>query len=100
MRATGRAVLYASSKKQAALEGHKGHSLFTYVLLEGLKGRADLAVPGRGRDRQITVDEFASYLEGEVPSLSRKIFGYEMFPMRDMMGNSFPITLLPRGTAK
>ncbi|MCP4694022.1 MAG: hypothetical protein GY859_38665, partial [Desulfobacterales bacterium] len=97
--ATGRAVLYASSKKQAALEGYRGHSLFTYVLLEGLKGMADLAAPGRGRDRQVTVDELAVYLEGEVRSLSRKVFGYEMVPMRDMMGHSFPITLLHKGAA-
>jgi len=91
MRATGRAVLYASSKQQYALEGYEGHSLFTYVLLEGLKGAANS--DGNG-DKDITVDELAIYIDKKVPELSKSVFGYEMFPMRDMQGNSYPITLI------
>jgi WD40 repeat protein len=41
MRATGRAVIAASTERQFALEGHAGHGVFTYVLLQGLRGEAD-----------------------------------------------------------
>jgi hypothetical protein len=33
-RATGRATIVASTDSQPALEGYKGHGMFTYVLLE------------------------------------------------------------------
>jgi WD40 repeat protein len=95
IRATGRAVLYASSEKKMALEGYQKHSLFTHVLLEGLKGAADRSVAGGAGDKQITIDELAAYLGERVPKLSKSHFNYEMFPMRDMQGQSFPITLLP-----
>src|SRR5690606_16598077 len=40
-RATGRTTIAASSETQVAVEGYKGHGVFTWVLLEGLR-RADL----------------------------------------------------------
>lgn len=87
---TGRAILAASSDRQFALEGFEGHGLFTWVLLEGLRGRADLM--GNG-DRSIDVSELADYLEEEVPRMSRKRWRYEMIPTRDLQGHSFPIGL-------
>ncbi|MCX5842562.1 MAG: caspase family protein, partial [Deltaproteobacteria bacterium] len=40
-RAVGSTILSASTSIQEALEGYQGHGLFTYVLAEGLKGKAD-----------------------------------------------------------
>ena len=78
-----------------ALEGYNEHSLFTYVLIDGLKGRADHIGPAGAGDKQITVDELSAYLEEQVPALSKSTFDYEMFPMRDIQGQSFPITIAP-----
>ena len=40
-RAVGSTILSASTSIQEALEGYNGHGLFTYVLTEGLSGKAD-----------------------------------------------------------
>ena len=91
MRATGRAVIAASTEKQFALEGHKGHGIFTYVLLEGLRGEADTRGQKNG---DVSVDELATYVAEEVPRLTLEKWGYEQFPMRDIQGQSFPIGLV------
>jgi hypothetical protein len=93
MRATGRAVIAASTERQFALEGHLGHGVFTYVLLRGLRGEADAQ---GDRDDAITVDELSAYVAREVPKISLQKWGYEMFPMRQFGGLSFPIALVPR----
>ncbi len=92
MNKTGSAVLYASSDQDYALEGYKGHSLFTWVLLEGLKGKADTSAPGSPGHGEVSVSELANYLEDMVPMISHQAFGFETFPMRDVRGHSFPIT--------
>jgi uncharacterized caspase-like protein len=60
MRATGRAVLAASSDKQLALEGHQGHGFFTFALLQGLKGQADL-----NKNGEISTLELAQSVRGK-----------------------------------
>ena len=88
MKFTGRTILAASTENQNALEGHKGHGVFTYVLLQGLKGNADR--PGEGRG-VITIDELADYARKEVPTITMKKWGFEQIPMRNMHGDPFPI---------
>lgn len=91
-RATGRATIVASSKTQVALEGYEGHGVFTYALLEGLKGEADRKA-GNG-DGQISINEVAQYIGDEVPRITLKQFGYEQFPMQNLHGNNFPVGVI------
>ena len=85
-RATGHATLAASSDSQSALEGYEGHGVFTYVLLEGLKGEAD-----SNDDGFVTLLELASYVENEVPERSYEKWGYEQVPQKDLRRQDFPI---------
>jgi uncharacterized caspase-like protein len=74
-RAIGSAVFSASSDTQQALEGYKGHGLFTYVLMEGLQGKADLK-----KDGFITIYGLADYVGEEVVKLSEEIFKRQQTP--------------------
>ncbi len=62
-------VFSASSDTQLALEGYKGHGLFTYVLIEGLNGKADIK-----KDGYITVLGLADYVEENVVRISEDVF--------------------------
>jgi len=84
-RATGRATLVASSEDQVALEGYKGHGVFTYTLIEALRGE------GYGRDNKITIKELASYIEDVLPDRTYDKWGYEQVPQSNISGNDFPI---------
>ncbi|MGA2079208.1 MAG: caspase family protein [Holophaga sp.] len=84
-RAIGSAVFAASSDTQQALEGYQGHGLFTWVLVQGLQGRADLK-----KDGFITVLGLADYVEEEVPRLSEAVFKRLQSPTIQT-GTNFPI---------
>jgi len=84
-RATGRATIVASSKDQVALEGYKGHGVFTYTLLEALRGK------GYGTDNKITIKELALYIEDILPDRTYEKWGYEQVPQSNITGNDFPI---------
>jgi hypothetical protein len=88
MRTSGRTFLAASSENQPAIEGYKGHGVFTFALIQGLKGQADRKGRGEG---VITIDELADYVRQEVPKITSKKWGYEIIPMRNIMGDPFPI---------
>jgi uncharacterized caspase-like protein len=88
-RITGRAVLAASASTQMALEGHQGHGVFTYALLEGLKA-AD-----RNNNGLIEVSELGDFVEETVTKITKERWGYEQFPVRDLKGQSFPISRKP-----
>jgi hypothetical protein len=88
MRATGRNVLAASSDSQLALEGYRGHGVFTYALLQGLRGQADR----RGdRDGTVDIDELAEFVSERVPQITMEHWHYEQIPMRKLEGDPFPI---------
>ncbi len=74
-----------------ALEGYQGHGVFSFVLLEGLKGEADRQ---GNRNRRVSVTELAEYLGEEVPRITQMLWGYEQFPTRELSGRSFPLTVL------
>ncbi len=86
-RATGHATLAASSDTQSAMEGYNGHGIFTYVLLEGLGGKAD-----SNNDGYVSLSELANYVESEVPNRSYDKWGYEQVPMKDLRKQDFPLT--------
>jgi WD40 repeat protein len=84
-RAVGRATIAASSRNQAALEGYEGHGVFSYILIEGIRGKA------ANTDGQITINRLAAFIEETLPSLTYKKWGYEQIPQRSLIGNDFPI---------
>lgn len=84
-RAMGRTVLSASSDDAPALEGYRGHGVFTYALLDGLQG-AD--TNGNGL---IEVTELAAFIDQQVPDLSFKAFKMRQIPQMKIVGNSFPV---------
>lgn len=85
-RAVGSTVLSASTSIQEALEGYNGHGLFTFVLAEGLQGKAD-----KGRTGYVKTTELADYVDNEVPLLAEKIFKKAQYPTISISGQAFPI---------
>jgi len=84
-RAMGRTVLSASTDDAPALEGYKGHGVFTYALLEGLNS-AD--ANGNGL---IEVTELATYIDQKVPDLSYQAFKLRQIPQMKIVGSNFPL---------
>jgi WD40 repeat protein len=85
-RAVGSSVFSASADTEQALEGYKGHGLFTYVLLEGLQGKADFK-----KDGFITVKGLDLYTGERVMTLSEEVFKRQQNPMIETGVNDFPI---------
>ena len=85
-RAVGSTILSASTSVQEALEGYQGHGLFTYVLSEGLKGKAD-----KGKTGYVRTTELADYVDNEVPVLAEKVFKRAQYPTISISGQAFPI---------
>lgn len=85
-RATGHAILAAASDSQSAMEGYNGHGVFTYVLLDGLAGKAD-----SDGDGFVTLTELSNYVENQVPELSYEKWGYEQVPQKELRRQDFPI---------
>ncbi|MFO1433522.1 MAG: caspase family protein [Candidatus Competibacteraceae bacterium] len=86
MQSTGRVILAGAGNQQMALEGYQGHGHFSYTVIAGLDGKADL-----DRDRTILISELATFLDNEVP----RITGGRQYPMSDYRGMAFPIGLTP-----
>lgn len=86
-RATGTHWLTASGSEQFASEfAQLGHGTFTWVLLEGLSGKAD-----GGGDGKITVKELDAYLQERVPEVTAKYKGTPQYPASYGFGNDFPV---------
>ena len=85
IRATGRTVLTASREADPALEGYRGHGIFTYALLEGL------ALADDNRNGTVEMSELSRYLGNEVPELSRKAFGWRQIPQMKQVGSDFAL---------
>ena len=91
VRATGRAVISASTDSQVALEGYKGHGIFTYALLQSLK-QAD--VKDGNRDGVTSTGEIANFIQEFVPDVTYKKWGYEQVPQVNLHGRSFPVAVV------
>ena len=89
-RSTGTFFLTASQDAQYANEvGNLKHGLFTYALLEILKGEV-----GDNGDMKITINEIKSYVEDRVPELSEQFRGSPQYPTSYSFGQDFPIVIL------
>ena len=88
-RAVGSTILSASTSDQEALEGYKGHGLFTYVVVEGLNGAAD-----GDKDGFVKTLELADYVDNQVPELAERVFKHKQFPIVSPTGQGFPLTKL------
>ncbi len=73
--ACGSSVLTASQSVEDAIEGFKGHGLFTYTLVEGLDCRADT-----NNDRFVTLSELKGFLERTVYMRSKSHFNQKQIP--------------------
>ena len=88
-RSAGVHVLASAGSEQYAGEfASLGHGIFTYLLLEGLSGKAD----GAPKDGKVTVYEIKSYLDDQVPEMTRKIKGHSQYPNTFSRGSDFPIS--------
>ena len=72
---SGRAFFYASTNQDIALEGYNNHSLYTALLLDGLRGSAS------GDDAHVSLFELAEYLEKTMPDVSEEHFKFRLYPM-------------------
>jgi len=72
----GKLVLAAAKEDQKALEDETlGHGVFTYFLLQGLTGKADL-----DSDYRITAEELFKYVSKEVERFAREQIGGRQTP--------------------
>lgn len=84
-RAMGRTVLSAATDEAPALEGYKGHGVFTYALLDALN-RSDA-----NKNDLIEVTELAGHVDAQVPDISHKAFGFRQVPQMKIVGSNFPL---------
>lgn len=85
-KSTGKVVITSSATNQQSWEDEtelKG-GIFSYFLLEGLKGKA-------GRDVWIKADDLANYIKDNVPKAARKLKGMEQSPQVSGKGD-FAVT--------
>lgn len=85
IQATGRTVLTAATSDRPALEGYKGHGVFTYAIIDGL-ARAD-----RNGNGLIEVTELAGYVDAAVPEITQKAFGQRQLPQMSIQGSDFAL---------
>jgi uncharacterized caspase-like protein len=87
-RSKGRAIVTASRPSEVSLElPELGHGIFTYYLVNGLKGGADL-----NRDGLVTLQELYEYLEQQVTAKSRAAVGNQHPVMKGEMEGVLPLT--------
>lgn len=88
-RSTGTFWITSTGAEQFATEFAKlGHGIFTYSLLEGINGAADV-----NKDQRLTIRELSTYIENKVPELSEQLKGSAQFPSAYSFGNDFPIAV-------
>jgi uncharacterized caspase-like protein len=86
-RSKGRAIITASRPSEVSIElPELGHGIFTYYLVQGLKGAADL-----NRDGIITVQELYEYVEQQVSVKSRSVGGNQHPVMKGEMEGALPL---------
>ena len=89
-RAKGRAIVTASRPSELSVElPELGHGLFTYYLVEGLRGAADL-----NRDGIVTLQELYEYVEAQVSRKSRAVGGNQHPVMKGELEGPLPLVLV------
>ncbi len=90
-RSAGIHVMASANSAQFAAEFTSlGHGAFTYLLIKGLKGEAD----GAPKDGKVTIYELKSYLDDQVPELTKKLKGKSQYPYTFSRGQDFPIAII------
>ncbi|MHA6299751.1 WD40 domain-containing protein [Devosia sp. CAU 1758] len=84
-RAMGRTVMSASTDSAPALEGYRGHGVFTYALLQALNNGDS------NSDGTIAVTELAGSVDIAVPELSYAAFNFRQIPQMSIVGSDFPV---------
>jgi WD40 repeat protein len=88
-RSTGVHIIAASTKDQFAAEVKDlGHGVFTYTLLEGLKGKA------AGGGETVTVFKLKAYLDEQLPEITKKYKQEAQYPVGDTRGMDFPLVIV------
>jgi WD40 repeat protein len=91
-RSTGVHVMASAGSEQFAAEfSELGHGLFTYVLLKALEGEAD----GAPKDGKVTIYELKSYIDDQVPEMTRRMKGKPQYPYTFSRGQDFPVVMKP-----
>jgi WD40 repeat protein len=85
IQATGRATLTASTATQQAYEGHGGHGVFTFALLDAL-GRGDINNNGL-----VELTELIQHVDGLVPAITEKRWRAKQYPQMDAYGSNFSL---------
>ncbi len=86
-RSKGRAILTASRPAEVSLElPDLGHGVFTYFLIEGLKGAADL-----NHDGIVSLQELYEYLEQQVTQKARSVGGNQHPVMKGELEGVLPL---------
>ena len=89
-RSAGIHVMASAGSEQFATEfAELGHGLFTYVLIKALQGEAD----GAPKDGKVTIYELKSYLDDQVPEMTRKMKGKPQYPYTFSRGQDFPVVI-------
>jgi WD40 repeat protein len=89
-RSAGIHVMASAGSEQFATEfAELGHGLFTYVLIQALRGEAD----GAPHDGKVTIYELKSYIDDQVPEMTRQLKGKPQYPYTFSRGQDFPIIL-------
>jgi uncharacterized caspase-like protein len=88
-RSTGTYFIAASGTEQFATEvAELGHGIFTYSVIEALKGSC------KSQDGKVTVNQLKSCVEDLVPELSKKHKGQPQFPTGYGFGMDFPVVMV------
>jgi len=91
-RSKGRAILTASRPAEVSIElPELGHGIFTYYLVQGLKGAGDL-----NRDGIVTLQELYEYIEQEVTKKSRAVGGNQHPVMKGELEGVLPLVKVGR----
>ena len=87
-RSTGVHVATATTGEQSASElADLGHGVFTYALLEGMKGKADR----QPKDGVVSITELLAFIQQYVPFLNQKYETAAMTPVVNSRGNAFDV---------
>ena len=88
-RSTGTYFIAASGTEQFATEvATLGHGIFTYSIIEALKGAC------KSHDGRLTVNLLKGCVEDMVPELSKKHKGVPQFPTGYGFGQDFPLVIV------
>lgn len=87
-RSKGRAIVTASRPTEVSIElPELGHGIFTYYLLQGLRGAADI-----NKDGIVSLQELYEYVEQQVTVKSRAVGGNQHPVMKGELEGLLPLT--------